>query len=182
MEALKSHWASSSCPHFDPPRNFKAAGKILWAETFYQGPFGPAAPSGMTSAQKIGLAYERKAHLYLSSLYPRNYGGALWIKFQSMSSPHWRWAQPDGLCMDLVNSQLTIIEIKNTHDVRAWWSLRQLYEPLVSHIFGASWRVAVCEVCRWFDPATPWPEAYRLVKGPMDLKAGEFGIHITSAR
>lgn len=177
-----ARWDSRSSQPCLPPRNFKPAGQITWAALRHKGPWGDASPKGLTSAQKVGLAFEKKAQSYLSSLYPRNYGGGLWIEFRNTTARYERWAQPDGLCLDLVNSQVTIIEIKNTHDVRAWWSLRQLYEPLVSHLFGASWRIAVCEVCRWFDPQTPWPEAYRLVKGPMDLRPGEFGVHIASAR
>lgn len=126
--------------------------------------------------QKMGLSYERKVHATLKSTYPRSYGGGQWIKFLCPGSAM-RWAQPDGLLLDWKKSQITIVEIKLSHDIRAWWGLRELYEPLVKFLFGDSWRVAVCEVCRFFDPATPWPEPLRFTRDPMDLRPGEFGIH-----
>lgn len=132
-----------------------------------------------------GMKYERQTHQHLMERFPPlpsspMYLPSRWIRFRT-SDPRerdWRWAQPDGLLLDLDRSLVTIIEVKLRHNQGAWWGLRRLYEPLIRKMFGPRWSFAVCEVCRWYDPAVPWPEPFTLVRNPAALKPGEFGVHI----
>lgn len=127
------------------------------------------------------MRYERKCHTHFLQMYP-GYGASQWIKFCEQTGRVLRWAQPDGLLIDYRAGLITILEMKIRHTENAWWALRHLYEPLIGFLFGPSWRVASCEVVRWFDPAVPWPEPYRRVAEPALLRPGELGVHIWDAR
>lgn len=130
-------------------------------------------------AQKLGIRYERRAHAHFAEAFPGRYGAGQWIAFRERRSGKVRYAQPDGLVVDYERGLLTLLEMKLRHTDRAWWALRYVYEPLFSFLFP-SWRVACCEVVRWYDPAVPWPEAYRRVASPSFLDGGEIGVHIWS--
>jgi hypothetical protein len=101
--------------------------------------------------------------------------------FREAYSSRVRWAQPDGILVDYQRNMITLIEMKIRHTEAAWWGLRYLYEPLFTFLFP-SWRIACCEVVRWFDPAVPWPEAYRRLPDPALLRPGEIGVHIWHER
>lgn len=162
---------------FPRPKRFEQVKDLAWAELTPIGPFGPGAPQPQTEAQKQGLRYERKAHQHFSTIFPGRYGGGQWITFREKHSGRVRWAQPDGLIVDYRRELIIILEMKIRHGDYAWWTLRYLYEPLVEFLFP-SWRVACCEVVRWFDPAVPWPEPFRRVSDPSLLRPGEIGVHI----
>lgn len=166
---------------FQRPSRFEPVKRdeLLWAELSPVGPFGLHTAPPQTAAQAAGLRYERKANGRLTAMYPL-YGGAQWINFRMKNSSRLRWAQPDGMLLNFSTGLLTIIEIKIRHTESAWWSLRYLYEPLCEKLFP-SWRIACCEMCRWFDPVVPWPEPYRRVAEPALLRAGEIGVHIWGA-
>lgn len=134
-----------------------------------------------TGARAEGIRYERKVHRGFSSIFspdngPVLYAPAMWIRYVDGKRRH--YAQPDGLLIDLKRSFITIIEIKLKHTISAYFWLRELYEPLIRHIFGNSWRYAVCEVVKWFDGNICWPEPLRMVADPSRLVANEFGLHI----
>lgn len=134
-----------------------------------------------TGARAEGMRYEKKVHAAFSSIYSPERGGALyapamWIRY--LDDSHRKYAQPDGLLLDLRRSFITIIEIKLKHTIAAYYWLRELYEPLIRHIFGTSWRYAVCEVVKWFDGSLKWPEQLRMTADPSSLGVNEFGLHI----
>ncbi len=171
---------------FPPPPNFREVGSVKWARLSEFGPPAVAAArsrSAGTPAMAAGMRYEARAHGYLLSTFPGRlepglavaYAPGMWIRF--LADDRHGWCQPDGLLIDFDRSLVTIIEIKLRHTTNAWWALRRLYEPLIRHLFGTSWRYAVCEVCRWYSPG-PWPEPIRMCPQPSILGVNEFGVHI----
>lgn len=176
---MHEHLTLSQREHFPQPSRFERVKELAWAELSPVGPFSSPTLAGMTEAQKQGLRYERKAHDHFSTIFPGRYGGAQWIIFREKASGRVRYAQPDGLLVDYTSGLIVILEMKIRHGDKAWWSLRYLYEPLIEFLFP-SWRVACCEVVRWFDPAVPWPEPYRRVASPSLLRPSEIGVHIWS--
>jgi hypothetical protein len=128
-----------------------------------------------------GIRYERKVHTAFQQIYSPEgrgalYAPAMWIRYVDNSRR--KYAQPDGLLLDLRRSFITIVEIKLKHTIAAWFWLRELYEPLIRKIFGSRWKFAVCEVVKWFDSGISWPEPLRMTADPSALMANEFGVHI----
>lgn len=171
-------------PPLTPPKGFRAAGNVEWAEFRFEGPWGPNSPRGSTPARQAGLAYERRVHRHLRESYSSGilYAPGQWIEFREQGFRQSRWAQPDGLLLDLDNGLVVIVEIKLRHTERAWWWLRQLYAPLLRSIFPPAWRFAYLEVTRYYDPEVHWPEAIRLVKHPHFLVESQCGVHIWTGR
>lgn len=174
------------CP---APLGFRPlVGEVQWARFTTRGPIFAvmrqrAAAAGQghaTAAQAAGTRYEQRAQGYLLARYSPELGGALyapgmWIQYGAKGRT--AYAQPDGLLVDFERGLITIMEIKLKHTQAAWWGLRQLYEPLIRHIFGHSWHYAVCELVRWYEPL-PWPEPFSILPHPEQLGVNEFGIHI----
>lgn len=131
------------------------------------------------------MAYERRVHRHLQHIFdtaPTLYLPAQWIAFRARGAPQLRWAQPDGLLIDLTRGLIVIVEIKLRHMDKAWWWCRQLYEPLLTALFPSSWTFACLEVTRSFDPEVVWPEPLHMVRSPDLLRAGQFGCHIWGGR
>lgn len=168
------HMSHEQSRLFPRPQGFKGSRGVTWAEFSRLGPFGTTHAVAHTEAQKIGLRYERKVHDELARRYEASYGPSQWISFKVGRGFDVRWAQPDGLLLNYEAGLITIIEVKIRHTERAWWQLRELYEPLVAFLFP-SWRVALCEVCRSFDPSVAWPEPFRFCE-PASARAGELAI------
>ena len=164
------------CP---PPKRFKPAGELLWAE------FSPTAPDfskkkRRTGRRRQGMLYEKKGHGHLTDLYGERYVPSPWLRFTDTISDRARWCQPDGLLIEPERGVITLVEFKYQHTSDAWWQLRQLYEPVVGFLFPHDrWELRVCEVVKWYDPATLFPERVRMIPEIHSLQSSkEFGVHI----
>jgi hypothetical protein len=83
--------------------------------------------------------------------------------------------------MDPRRGVVTILEFKYQHTSDAWHQLTRLYLPVLSQLFPRKlWRFALCEVVKWYDPATVFPCPVTLAKDPLLLRPGQFGVHIWS--
>jgi len=111
----------------------------------------------LSGAKKAGLAYEKKVNARLGEDYGDRYIPGVWFRFTSKDQPGARFAQPDGLVWDLSRGVITIVEIKIRHSYRAWWQLRELYEPILAFKFPG-WDIEVVEIFQWFDPQAEVPE------------------------
>ena len=126
---------------------------------------------------RIGLRYERHALGTLGARYGPQLVPSPWLRYRERGAPWWRYAQPDGLLIDLRAGTICILEVKVRHTVAAHTQLRRLYEPLIRRIFSApSWRFSCCEVVRSFDGRMPFPERYVLTDAPHTLRPGAFGL------
>jgi len=113
-------------------------------------------------AQQNGLRYEKKAQRYLEERLGPTYCASPNLHFSDQSG--FRTCVPDGILFG--TRTLFVFEIKNQHTPDAWWQLRRLYQPVLEHLPGID-HVSCIEVCRVFEPNTPFPEEIDLV---LDLK------------
>jgi hypothetical protein len=151
----------------------------VWAEAFRGPPqfVAKARSHPARGRRRAGEIYERQAHEVLQAR-SEYYTPAPWIAFKSeLSGPRVRFCQPDGLLLDFKHGKLILIEIKLLHSQRAWWQTRQLYEPVLRKIFTPDiWEYAICEVARYIDPRTEFPEEFDFVSDPTSVQAGRFGV------
>lgn len=165
-----------------PPPDFIPAGLIREAQFVFEPPPFTEVWSGKpTEAQRAGNRYEAKVHDRFLQLYPETYLPSPWVYFWSQGQP-WRYAEPDGIFIDIREGLITIIEIKLAHDSKAWFQLRRLYEPLIRHLFGHRWSYAVIEVCAWYDPSTHFPERHHMLADITRPKIDQFNVHIWNPR
>lgn len=122
------------------------------------------------------MRYEKKVQEFLGQLYGDRYLANPWLKF--FSDGRWRWCQPDGLLLDPRKGRITIVEVKYQHTPDAWWQVRQLYQPVLEAMFPAKlWAFDACEVVRWYEPWTVFPERVVLAQ-EVDMQHLAFKVHI----
>lgn len=170
---------SRPCP--PPSRNdFRPAGEVLHAELTSRPVFIPVPRGSRRSAQGRGVRYERKAQNYLTEL-TDYYIQSPWFKFYSRGAARALYCCPDGLLVNPSRGVITIVEIKLKHTADAWWQVRNLYEPVVRHFFQTpafDWRYAFCEVVKFLDPSTTFPEDYSMVPDPDTIVPNRWGVHV----
>lgn len=130
----------------------------------------------------LGLRYEEKVQGHLKDEYP-NYVASPWFQYRLRDAPNRiNYAQPDGLLIDVMRGLVTIIEVKYSHTVDAYYQLYDKYLPLVEHFFRVEgnrlWSFAVVEVVRWYDCATAYPCSVVLREHVHTVRPGEFAVHI----
>lgn len=160
----------------EAPSHFKPAGVVLQA---YHSPTEPPFlhRRRYSGSRARGVAYEKRAQKYLQQLFPETYIPSPWLRFQGAEGA-WRWCQPDGLIIDLPRGILTCVEVKYQHTSDAWWQVRHLYLPVLRLLYRPDlWELQVCEIVRWYDPATLFPEAVELAFEP-SRPSGKFKVHI----
>jgi hypothetical protein len=156
-----------------PPEDFKPAGRVLGAE-LSQPP--RLRKRRYTGARLKGVQYEKKVQEHLGEFYGERYIPSPWLRF--FTGGAWRWCQPDGLLFDPVLGKLCIVEVKYQHTADAWWQVRHLYQPVLELIFPKSlWKYEACEVVRWYDPATLFPEPTVLAH-EVGMAHPSFKVHI----
>ena len=135
-------------------------------------------PKRRRGARGRGLKYEDEAQKTLLDRYD-TYVDSPWFQYKESHESRFRWCQPDGLLILPYEGIIVIMEIKVRHTSDAWWQLKHLYFPVVSHAFPPPlWKYAFCEVVRWHDPATSFPESYTMCAEPAGLRPQELGVHI----
>ena len=131
---------------------------------------------GSSLAQKAGLRYEAKVHAELLEQFGDRYVQA--VPFFFVDNTGRRGCIPDGL-LKVSPSRTAIIEIKSQHMPDAWWQLRKLYEPVL-RAAGSEREFVLVEICRSFDPATPFPERFDLLDSLLPWAEtaadGSFGV------
>ena len=158
------------------PQGFKPAGEVL-AASFATPP--AIRKRRYTGARLAGVRYERKVQEYLQTFYGDRYIASPWLRFfPREEGARWRWCQPDGILIDLAKGRITIVEVKYQHTSDAWWQVRHLYLPVLRKMFPeAYWEFDFCEVVKWYDPATPFPEKTVLAQ-EVSMKHPSFKVHI----
>jgi len=168
----------STKAHVLPPRRFKPAGVVEGVK------YSPIPPPFIREKKRRGrradgIRYEKRVHEYLTDLYGDFYIPSLWLLFQEVGRDRPRWCQPDGLLFLPYTGQITIVECKLQHTSDAYWQLKWLYLPVIAKAFpGTHWKFGLCEVVKWYDPATQFPEPVRLRASVSDVTPFEIGVHI----
>ena len=160
------------CP---PPRRFTPAAGITNSSFVPQPSF--VKRQKVRGAKARGLSYQRKVGAYLQQLFGDRCKVGAWIRFYNSSGGH--YCQPDAIITDHSRNQIIVVETKLKHTSDAWWQLRELYEPITKHLFGSKiWRFAVCEIVKWFDPSSSFPEAIHMLPDPTKARPDKFNVHI----
>lgn len=99
-----------------------------------------------------------------------------WIRFATRRDRRQRWAQPDGLLVNMEAGEVTIVEIKYSHTELAFHKLIDLYLPLARVLLQGSWEFRVLEIVKQLDVALRAP--MRLCAKIEDAMAGMLNVHV----
>lgn len=132
----------------------------------------------------VGIGYERKVQDHLAllvlGLEQVRYLESPWIEF--LTDEGKRWCQLDGLVINHKHRLAIIYEIKWAHCERAWFQLRELYQPVVRKLLP-NYTVGLMEVVHWHDPQIQWPEAYDFAETLLGAPhANRIAVHIFNPR
>lgn len=169
----------SSCP---PPSRFIAAVEVKRAVLLtHQPPFIHRSRSRGRFA--VGVRYERRVHEYLAAFAlgrpELDVRVGQWIEFLDKTGK--RWCQVDALLVDRERKICTICEVKYQHTSDAWWQLRWLYLPVLEKALP-DMRFRLVEIVHWHDPATAFPERYRLIRSLDEANEASIGVHLFNPR
>jgi len=149
---------------------------IRWAE-FTSTPPPFLSEEKVTGRRRAGLKYEAQVHQEFERRYPALYTPSPWIRYRNHYDCE-RWCQPDGLLIDPRRGQITVIEVKLQHTGNAIRQLFDLYIPLVEFMFEPLYKLAGCEVVRWYDGTIPTAMQPRLCADPLRARTKSFNVHI----
>jgi hypothetical protein len=126
-------------------------------------------------AKGAGVRYERKVHRQLELKYEFSYFPSVWLRY--VDEGRIFYCQPDGLLFLHSLRRLVVVEAKIKHCPEAYDQITKLYMPVLSKIFPR-WKLAACEVVRWYDAAVDFPAPHSLKKEVHFAEPGEFAVHI----
>lgn len=167
-------------------RVFKPAGVVTGATFLSSPPLFTSTPVHHTKAQKLGLRYEKRVQGYLQKLVAgRNDVSVLfgpWVLYHNRSNGPTaaNFCQPDMVIIE--GSKVTIVECKLQHTNDSWHQLRLLYEPVLKKIYGSSCKIALVEICKWYDPHTYYAESFYYCENILEAEVGKLGMHIYKPR
>lgn len=152
---------------------------VLWAHLCKTPGFSYNKPTRRTAARVAGIKYERAIQNRLEEEFGPSYLSSPWFRYCEKGSEKPVFCQPDGLLFLPEEGKIVIVEVKLKHCTEAWWQLRHKYEQVVAAVFPPDlWALATCEVVKWYDAATSFPEPVSLcpyvAKAPYD----RFNVHI----
>lgn len=178
--------------------NFKPAGVLEWASFAHTEPsfikqngsnaFSSKDRIVLTKVQRDGIRYEKRTQDYLGELCKASPIFTCvcnpWLMFRRKGehSSTVNYCQPDVLLISRTDKKVIVGEIKLSHTADSYRQLRQLYEPVLKHIFSGETEFALLEICKWFDPHTSFPETYYYAESVLQAEAGRLGVHIYRPR
>lgn len=155
-------------------RIFPPLGRVEWVKPISHPPFKPRTRS-RNGRINLGLKYERFVNKQLFAQYGADYLPGQWYCYQTSLLEHWKYCQLDGL-LSLPTGKV-LIEIKYQHCPEAYFQLTNLYLPLLEHLYPGE-PLALCEVVKWFDPATVFPHPVTRLPRIHEARPGDFSVHI----
>lgn len=162
---------TSPCP---PPSRFKGCGEVERVRPLAGVPPFALGKRRAKGAKAAGLRYEKRVRQELEAQFGPAASFRYWLEFYQKGTYKRGLCELDAL-IQLRDGVLCIIEAKIKHTSDAWWQLRKLYQPLIQTLYPEH-RVLVCEVCKFLDPAVPFPEPIVMVTSPDELDCDGFGV------
>lgn len=149
----------------------------LWAKTIHKPPFSLSPPN--SQAKRQGVKYERKVQEELQDRYGLAYLPSVWFCYGGADGER-RYCQLDGLLVLDAKRTLVIVECKLKHTSDAYWQIEHCYLPVLRKWLAAEagWKIATCEVVRWYDPFISFPVRPTLVADVHLASASSFNVHI----
>lgn len=125
-----------------------------------------------------GIKYEAKVHERLQEAYGLRYIPNQWWQYRTEDGKV-HFAQTDGLLLIPDRQLCILLEVKYNHTPEAFWQTENLYVPLLSRFLrGTNYKIAVVEVCKWFDCNTPFPVKPTLCEELTAVHPSRFNVHI----
>lgn len=163
----------------------RAAGAISVPPPRFRGITGPLSEvhikhrdyvrgTGFTDAQHNGLRYESQVQDQLVKMFSE-YTPEPELHF--IDQGVYRNVRPDGILVG--ENHLVIFEIKYQHVPEAWWQLEKLYKVVLDGLYHRP--ISLVEICRSYDPATPFPCEVGMISD-LETWVSEyrpiFGVHV----
>jgi hypothetical protein len=111
---------------------------------------------GQTLSQESGRRYEAQVQEFLQKRF-LSYLPEPTVNFTDAG--FYRSARPDGVLP--FKDHVVVFEIKFTHVPEAWWQLEKLYKVVLDGLYHRP--ISLVEICRSYDPATPFPCPIELI-------------------
>lgn len=160
-----------------PPSQFKPAGDLLWARFAKTGPKFYVRHR-ISVRQKMGIKFEEMLQWRLSDKH-WNYVPRPWLQFMRKGEGRLQHCQPDGLMIDVSTGTVTVVEMKLAHTTDAWWQMRQLYVPVLRHMFPPTrWQYRCVTIVRFFDPTIQFPEPLLVIDDVLEAPVKGIGVII----
>lgn len=129
-------------------------------------------------ALRRGIKYEAKVHERLGEEWGLQYIPNQWWKY-GLEDNRAHYCQTDGLLFLPDRKLCVLVEVKLKHTAEAYWQTENLYVPLLAGYFrNTDIKIAVVEVCKWFDPITPFPVKPTLCEELTAVHVNRFNVHI----
>jgi hypothetical protein len=126
-----------------------------------------------------GLKYEEKVHARLQEAHGLQYFPQQWWKYFVSNDSREHYAQTDGLLFLPDRKLCVLLEVKYNHTPEAYWQVENLYIPLLQRFLrNTDYKIAAVEVCKWFDPQTPFPVRPTLCEELTAVHVEKFNVHI----
>lgn len=126
-----------------------------------------------------GLKYEAKVQLQLQERFGLRYIPGQWWKYFTALGDGPSYAQTDGILLDPARKLCVLFEVKYSHTTEAYWQVENLYVPLLQRFLrNTDYKIAAVEVCKWFDPCTPFPVKPTLCEELTAVHPERFNVHI----
>jgi hypothetical protein len=129
---------------------------------------------GGTAAHRRGHKHEDNVALALASDFVIH---GPWLSYCTTNG-RISTCQPDFLVFQPDRGRIVIVEAKLRHCAEAYFQLRNLYLPIIRHLFPA-WLVGLQEVVQWYDKFEHFPGEHVLRRGLADAPPTHLiGVHI----
>jgi len=102
-----------------------------------------------------------------------------WWEYRCSGDERRHFAQTDGLLLLPARKLCLLLEVKHSHTPESFWQVENLYMPLLGrYLRNSGWGLAAVEICKWFDPQTPFPVRPSLLEDLLSASPGKFSVHI----
>lgn len=166
---------SSALRSGGPPPHLFIPKEILSAwET--SDPYAHRAKASSTSAQKLGLSYQRKITKWISE---GNLGSftvrpGVWFCYHDADKR--RFCQPDILLVDESSKCMVVVEVKLRFTEGAWWQLSKLYLPVLRRVLGEDWILIPLCITKSYDPSVVVSNEVKICDDLFDSSPSSFNV------
>lgn len=159
------------------PRRYKTRIMPTSVRPVPQSPWPPTRTKGQ--AFRRGIKYEAKVHRQLSEVHGLQYIPQQWWQYTLAGDHRDHYCQTDGLLILSARKVIVLCEVKYSHTPEAYWQVENVYVPLLTrYLRNTDYKIAAVEVCKWFDPNTPFPVRPTLCEELTAVHPSRFSVHI----
>lgn len=139
-------------------------------------PYAHRAKSSSTSAQKLGLAYQRKITKWIQEGDCSSWTVRPGVWYCYHDPLRRRFCQPDILLIDESSKCMVVVEVKLRWSCAAWWQLSKLYIPVLRRVFGPEWTLIPLCVTKSYDPSIAVLDEVKICDDLFDTSPSSFNV------